>query len=37
MGDAAGSKKAYAQLLENWKHADPGLPELQEARTAVSR
>jgi tetratricopeptide (TPR) repeat protein len=32
MGDAAGSRKVWAQLLQNWKNADPGLPELQEAR-----
>jgi tetratricopeptide (TPR) repeat protein len=36
-GDAAGSKSAYGQVLQNWKSADPNLPELTEARTAVSR
>ena len=26
-GDAATSRTAYAQFLENWKGADAGLPE----------
>lgn len=36
-GDAAGSKKAYEQFLQNWRTADPNLPELKEARAAISR
>jgi tetratricopeptide (TPR) repeat protein len=36
-GNAAASRKAYEQFLQNWKNADPGLPELKEARTAVGR
>ena len=36
-GNAAASRKAYAQFLQNWKNADPGLPELKEARAAVAR
>ena len=36
-GDAAGSRQAYEQLLQNWRNADPGLPELKEARTAIGR
>lgn len=36
-GNAAASRKAYEQFLQNWKNADPGLPELKEARTALGR
>jgi tetratricopeptide (TPR) repeat protein len=36
-GDAARSRAMYAQFLENWKAADPGLPELAEAQAAVRR
>ena len=36
-GDTAGSRKAYEQFLRNWKGADPGLPELKEARAAVGK
>jgi tetratricopeptide (TPR) repeat protein len=25
-GEAAGSRQAYEQFLQNWKSADPGLP-----------
>jgi len=35
-GEMAGSVRAYKQFLANWKQADPGLPELREARAAVS-
>ena len=31
-GDADTARKAYNLLLENWQHADAGLPELAEAR-----
>ena len=34
-GDATKARAAYKQFLANWKLADPGLPELQEAREAV--
>lgn len=37
MGDAAGSRKAYEQFLQNWRGADPGLPEVKEARAGVGR
>jgi tetratricopeptide (TPR) repeat protein len=36
-GDAAGSRTAYELFLKNWANADPGLAELKEARSAVSR
>lgn len=36
-GDAAASRRAYTQFLDNWKDADPGLPELTEARRALGR
>jgi tetratricopeptide (TPR) repeat protein len=36
-GDMAGSRKAYEQFLQNWRNADPNLPELKEARTALAR
>ena len=36
-GNAAKSRTAYTQFLENWKDADPGLPELAEARAALQR
>jgi tetratricopeptide (TPR) repeat protein len=36
-GNAAASRKAYEQFLQNWRNADPNLPELKEARTAVGR
>ena len=31
-GDSAGATAAYTKFLEQWKQADEGLPELQEAR-----
>jgi predicted Zn-dependent protease len=34
-GDAAKRRTAYEQFLRNWRHADPDLPELAEARKAV--
>ncbi|MFN7978869.1 MAG: hypothetical protein U0P30_12080 [Vicinamibacterales bacterium] len=36
-GEAAKSRKAYEQFLVNWANADPGLPELAEARAALGR
>ena len=34
-GDAANARAAYKRFLTNWRLADPGLPELAEARDAV--
>ena len=34
-GDAASARAAYKRFLANWRLADPGLPELAEARDAV--
>jgi tetratricopeptide (TPR) repeat protein len=36
-GNAAGSRQAYERFLQNWKSADPGLPELKEARAALAK
>ena len=36
-GDAATSRKTYARFLENWQAADPGLPEIAEAKAALAR
>jgi tetratricopeptide (TPR) repeat protein len=36
-GDAATSRAIYARFLENWQAADPGLPEVAEAKTALAR
>lgn len=35
-GQAAKSRRAYEQFLVNWANADPGLPELAEAKAAVA-
>jgi tetratricopeptide (TPR) repeat protein len=32
MGDRDGASAAYAKLIEQWKQADEGLPELREAQ-----
>jgi predicted Zn-dependent protease len=32
MGDDAAAKAQYLRLIEMWKGADPGRPELQQAR-----
>ncbi|MFN2499820.1 MAG: tol-pal system YbgF family protein [Pyrinomonadaceae bacterium] len=31
-GDTVGAASAYAKLLDQWQHADEGLPEAREAR-----
>jgi tetratricopeptide (TPR) repeat protein len=32
LGDRAGARRHYQSFLTNWRSADPGLPELAEAR-----
>jgi tetratricopeptide (TPR) repeat protein len=34
-GDRAKSRTAYTRFLANWKLADPGLPEITEAQSAL--
>ncbi len=34
-GDSKGAVEAYSKLLVNWKHADPDLPDLLEAKGVV--
>ena len=34
-GDAAAARATYKRFLANWRLADPGLPEMVEARDAV--
>lgn len=34
-GDAKGAVEAYSKLLVNWRHADPELPDLLEAKGVV--
>ena len=36
-GDVEKSRQAYERFLQNWRSADPDLPELGEARTALGR
>ena len=36
-GESVKSRRAYQQFLANWRLADPGLPELAEARAALGR
>jgi tetratricopeptide (TPR) repeat protein/predicted Ser/Thr protein kinase len=36
-GDAAGARVEYQRFLKLWANADEGLPEIEEARRAVSR
>jgi tetratricopeptide (TPR) repeat protein len=35
-GDRAKSRAAYQQFAQNWRLADPGLPEIKEAQTAIA-
>jgi hypothetical protein len=36
-GDKNAAVMEYGRFLDLWKHADPDLPELAEARRAVAR
>jgi tetratricopeptide (TPR) repeat protein len=33
LGDRASARRHYRRLLDNWRGADPGLPEMNEARS----
>ena len=33
LGDRESARRHYQQFLVNWRRADPGLPELPEARS----
>jgi hypothetical protein len=34
-GDNAGARQEYQRFQDLWKNADPGLPELAEAKRAL--
>jgi tetratricopeptide (TPR) repeat protein len=36
-GDEAGAREEYRRFVELWKNADPGLPELDEARAYLAK
>ena len=36
-GDSETAREYYGKLLVNWRRADPGLPELAEAKQAVGK
>jgi tetratricopeptide (TPR) repeat protein len=37
LGRAAEAVASYREFLERWKDADPGVPEIAEARAALAR
>jgi hypothetical protein len=35
-GDPAGARQSLAAFLELWKNADPGLPEVEDAKSRLA-